>query len=57
MLSVILALWSPDFPHGRPFGLPTRLSSLLAELFYSNLAEKSMETEEPPPAEPGAALI
>lgn len=30
-----LALWSPDFPHGRPFGLPPRLSSLLALLFYS----------------------
>jgi len=29
-LPVILALWSPDFPHGRPFGLPTRLSVLLA---------------------------
>ena len=29
-LPVILALWSPDFPHRRPFGLPTRLSVLLA---------------------------
>ena len=29
-LPVILALRSPDFPHGRPFGLPTRLSVFLA---------------------------
>ena len=33
-LPVILALWSPDFPHDRPFGLATRLSVLLAHLFY-----------------------
>ena len=33
-LPVILALWSPDFPHDRPFGLATRLSVLLAHLLY-----------------------
>ena len=29
-LPVILALWSPDFPHDRPFGLATRPSVFLA---------------------------
>ena len=33
VLPVILALWSPDFPHDRPFGLAARLSVLLACLF------------------------
>ena len=32
-LPVILALWSPDFPHSEPFGFAARLSVLLAELF------------------------
>ena len=32
VLPVIPALRSPDFPHGRPFGLAARLSSLLAIL-------------------------
>ena len=32
-LPVILALWSPDFPHSEPFGFAARLSVLLANLF------------------------
>ena len=32
-LPVILALWSPDFPHSGPFGLAARLSVILAQLF------------------------
>ena len=31
-LPVILALWSPDFPHGEPFGFPPRLSDPVAVL-------------------------
>ena len=31
-LPVILALWSPDFPHLGPFGSHPRLSGLVAEL-------------------------
>ena len=34
-LPVILALWSPDFPHLGPFGLHPRLSNLVAEILYS----------------------
>ena len=34
-LPVIPALWSPDFPHPRPFGLRPRLSDLVAALLYS----------------------
>ena len=34
-LPVILALWSPDFPHGAPFGIPPRLSNLVAGILYS----------------------
>ena len=33
-LPVILALWSPDFPHTRPFDLGARLSNLVAEILY-----------------------
>ena len=33
-LPVILALRSPDFPHGVPFGIPPRLSGLVAETLY-----------------------
>ena len=35
-LPVILALWSPDFPHAQPFGSCPRLSGLLARLFYTS---------------------
>ena len=38
-LPVILALWSPDFPHGRPFGLPTRLSVLLVCSILQELSQ------------------
>jgi hypothetical protein len=31
-----LALWSPDFPHARPFGLRPRLSGMLRKPFYYN---------------------
>ena len=34
-LPVILALWSPDFPHLGPFGHHPRLSNLVAEILYS----------------------
>ena len=30
-LPVILALWSPDFPHLEPFGFQPRLSNLVAK--------------------------
>ena len=33
-LPVILALWSPDFPHLGPFGSHPRLSDLVADLLY-----------------------
>ena len=33
-LPVILALWSPDFPHLDPFGFHPRLSGLVAEILY-----------------------
>ena len=33
-LPVILALWSPDFPHGAPFGISPRLSDLVAPPLY-----------------------
>ena len=34
-LPVILALWSPDFPHAQPFGSCPRLSDPLDCLFYA----------------------
>ena len=40
-LPVILALWSPDFPHTRPLGLGARLSNLVAEILYSTRAQLS----------------
>ncbi len=33
-LPVILALWSPDFPHLQLFSLQPRLSDLVAEILY-----------------------
>ena len=33
-LPVILALWSPDFPHLQPFGLQPRLSDPVAPILY-----------------------
>ena len=33
-LPVILALWSPDFPHAQAFALCPRLLDLLAQVFY-----------------------
>ena len=41
-LPVILALWSPDFPHARPFGLCPRLSDPLAVLLYAKLVGVSI---------------
>ena len=40
-LPVILALWSPDFPHLGPFGHHPRLSNLVAEILYSIRPEMS----------------
>ncbi len=40
-LPVILALWSPDFPHGVPFGIPPRLSDPVAEILYRKLDKMS----------------
>ena len=40
-LPVILALWSPAFPHLGPFGAQPRLSNLVAEIFYPNRKKKS----------------
>ena len=40
-LPVILALWSPDFPHPLPFGMRPRLSDLVAEILYSRMGKKS----------------
>ena len=40
-LPVILALWSPDFPHPGPFGTRPRLSSLVTEILYPMKAELS----------------
>ena len=37
-LPVILALWSPDFPHGGPFAPATRLSSLLAKVILLDVS-------------------
>ena len=36
-----LALWSPDFPHKRPFGMPARLPGLLKRIFYRIVVGKS----------------
>ena len=38
-LPVILALWSPDFPHAQAFALCPRPSGALAESFYTLLPE------------------
>ena len=40
-LPVILALWSPDFPHAQPFGSCPRLSGPLARLFYTSCRSTS----------------
>ena len=40
-LPVILALWSPDFPHLGPFGAQPRLSNLVAEILYPNRSQLS----------------
>ena len=42
-LPVILALWSPDFPHLVPFGIQPRLSNLVAKniLLHSHAIVKS----------------
>ena len=42
-LPVILALWSPDFPHRGPFGLPARLSAPVAVLFYRRKTKLSKD--------------
>ncbi len=41
-LPVILALWSPDFPHRQPFGLPARLSNPVAPSLYQAPGKMSM---------------
>ena len=43
-LPVILALWSPDFPHLRVFTLQPRLSDLVAGIFYPNRGQMSMRS-------------
>ena len=43
-LPVILALWSPDFPHLQVFTLQPRLSDLVAVLFYPNRDQMSMRS-------------
>ena len=54
-LPVILALRSPDFPHGGPFGLPPRLSDLVAGALYriseelSKFLSDTHVWEAPPP--------
>ena len=40
-LPVILALWSPDFPHLSAFAAQPRLSDLVAGLLYSKIAPLS----------------
>ena len=40
-LPVILALWSPDFPHLGPFGTHPRLSSPVANILYSKNGQLS----------------
>ena len=40
-LPVILALWSPDFPHLSAFAAQPRLSDLVAGILYSMLADLS----------------
>ena len=40
-LPVILALWSPDFPHLQRFRLQPRLSDLVAHLLYLRIARLS----------------
>ena len=40
-LPVILALWSPDFPHLDPFGFHPRLFGLVAALLYSRTLQLS----------------
>ena len=40
-LPVILALWSPDFPHLGPFGTQPRLSDPVAEILYRKPNKKS----------------
>ena len=44
-LPVILALWSPDFPHLQLFSLHPRLSDLVAEILYRTESEKSNTLE------------
>lgn len=46
-LPVILALWSPDFPHRQAFALPPRLSDPLAVSILPNLAAKVNENSLP----------
>ena len=40
VLPVILALWSPDFPHSKPFGFAARPPVLLALLIVKDEAGK-----------------
>ena len=40
-LPVILALWSPDFPHAQAFAICPRLLDLLAQVFYPLLRRLS----------------
>ena len=42
-LPVILALWSPDFPHEQAFALSPRLSGLLAQILYPTHFGKSTD--------------
>ena len=51
-LPVILALWSPDFPHLGPFGSHPRLSGPVAWIVYSFFKEKSNKKAKKNLAEP-----
>ena len=51
-LPVILALWSPDFPHLVPFGIHPRLSGPVAWIVYSFFQEKSNKKVNKDLAEP-----
>ena len=45
-LPVILALWSPDFPHLGPFGAQPRLSNLVASVLYRKDARLSIHLQD-----------
>ncbi len=48
-LPVILALWSPDFPHLDAFAVQPRLSDLVAEILYRRIGGMSNVLQILPP--------